>query len=592
MYRNLRDFLADLRKKNLVQDIECEVDPHLEVAEIHRRVIEEQGKVLFFKKVKGSPFSLVTNLFGTLERVEMAFGNKPLEFVKNLVHLAETALPPKMKNLWESRDLLMKLSRIGTKTKSFGPVFQNRLDLSHGKGLNLLPAIQQWEEDGGKFVTLPLVYTEHPTSKKSNLGMYRIQLYDEKTTGMHWQIQKGGGFHYAEAERANQSLPVTLMVGGPPALILSAIAPLPEDISELLLCSLVMGEKVPLAKMDGLPHAVVAESEFACIGTVAPHERRLEGPFGDHYGYYSLAHDYPVFKLTHMFHRENPIYPATVVGRPRQEDFYLGDYLQNLLSPLFPLVMHGLKALKTFGETGFHALALGYTTERYEREAMRLAFRILGEGQLSLQKVLMLSNVDFTQKDFKETLTFFLANTNWETDLFIISQLSQDTLDYTGPKVNHGSKMIWLGFNQKQPKALCERMPETLERAGFKSKIFVPGCLVVQGPNYSSRADFAQEVLRAEGIEAFELVLLVDDINEASANSELFLWTWFTRFEPAADVYAAESKLDRFHVTLKSPIVIDCRMKPWYPKVLECDEKTKKLVDSRWKEYNLKTSVQ
>ena len=226
--------------------------------------------------------------------------------------------------------------------------------------LDELPVLTTWQEDGGPFITLPLVYTENPVTKKHNLGIYRMQVYDAQTTGLHWQIQKGGGFHYTEAERLGQSLPVTVFLGGPPALILAAIAPLPEDVPELVLASLLAGEKLKMTKNPlGGAHRLAAEAEFALVGKARPGKRRPEGPFGDHYGYYSLQHDYPVFEVDAVFHRRDAIYPATVVGKPRQEDFFIGDYLQQLLSPLFPLVMPGVRDLWTYGETGFHSLVRG-----------------------------------------------------------------------------------------------------------------------------------------------------------------------------------------------------------------------------------------
>ncbi|NBO37830.1 UbiD family decarboxylase [bacterium] len=582
--RNLREFIAALRARGEVQDIEAQVDPHLELAEIHRRVIENNGKVLFFKNVKGSPFPVVTNLFGNISRIELAFGHRPEKFVERVAHLAHTALPPRMSTFWGARDLAFDALKIGLKNKRRAPVFEVESPLIPGRGLDELPALVQWPDDGGRFVTLPLVYTQHPDSGKHNLGMYRIHIYDEKTTGMHWQIHKGGGFHYSAAQARNQSLPVNLLIGGPPALMLSAIAPLPEDIPELMLCSLLLGEKLPMTSRDDLPYPVVSEAEFAIIGEVPAHVRRLEGPFGDHYGYYSLAHDYPVFNVKRMFHREDAIYPATVVGKPRQEDFYIGDYLQKLLSPLFPLVMPSVIELKTYGETGFHALAAARVKDRYEREAISSALRILGEGQLSLQKFLMLTDGNVNLNNFKETLVYFLERTHWEKDLFVISNVSQDTLDYSGPKVNEGSKGIWLALGPAKRK-LNAHPPSDLPSGVRNAKVFVPGCLVISAPAYSDAKDFVSQVASNPSFSAYELVLVVDDVEEATQSEEKFLWTWFTRFEPAADIHAAKVSHNRFHTRLEAPVFFDSRMKPWYPGTVEPHPDTVALVNKRWSEY-------
>jgi UbiD family decarboxylase len=582
--RNLREFIAALHARGEVQEIETEVDPHLELAEIHRRVIEDNGKVLFFKNVKGSPFPVVTNLFGNVGRIELAFGHRPEEFVRRIADLAHHALPPRLRTFWNARDLAFDALKIGFKMKRHAPVLEVESPLIPGRGLDELPALVQWPEDGGRFVTLPLVYTQHPESGKHNLGMYRIHIYDEKTTGMHWQIHKGGGFHYAAAQSRRQSLPVNLLIGGPPALMLSAIAPLPEDIPELMLCSLLLGQKLPMTRRDDLPYPIVSEAEFAIIGEVKPDERRLEGPFGDHYGYYSLAHPYPVFHVQRMFHRRDAIYPATVVGKPRQEDFYIGDYLQKLLSPLFPLVMPSVIELKTYGETGFHALAAARVKDRYEREAIASGLRILGEGQLSLQKFLMLTDGAINLNQFKETLVYFLERTDWKKDLFVISNVSQDTLDYSGPKVNEGSKGIWLALGPAK-RALHSEPPMNLPSQIRDARVFVPGCLVISGPSYADAKNFVAEISNHPSLASYQLVLVVDDVEEATRNEEKFLWTWFTRFEPAADIYAAHMSHSRFHTALNPPVFFDSRMKPWYPGTVEPSPETVKLVDRRWNEY-------
>jgi UbiD family decarboxylase len=441
-FPDLRSFIDTLRRDGSIVTVEAPVDPYLEAAEIHRRVIAANGPALLFTNVKGSPFRLVTNLFGTARRAELAFGERPLRLIRRLVHLAETLLPPTPRKLWDARDLGMELLRVGTRRVPYAPVVER---VTSDVRLDHLPIITSWPEDGGPFITLPLVYTTHPHRPGHNLGMYRMQVYDQRTTGMHWQIGKGGGFHYAVAEARGQGLPATVFLGGPPALILSAIAPLPENVPELMLASLIAGRRLP--QMHGYgAHPLIATAEFALIGEVPARVRRPEGPFGDHYGYYSLQHDYPVFQVQRVAHRADAIYPATVVGKPRQEDFFIGDLLQELLSPLFPLVMPAVEQLWSYGETGYHSLATAVVKQRYKREAMASAFRILGEGQLSLTKFLFVTDRTVDVRNFRVTLEHILARTHPETDLYVFSNLSMDTLDYTGPAVNEGSKGVWLGL--------------------------------------------------------------------------------------------------------------------------------------------------
>ena len=398
---DLRSFLSLLKKEGDLQEINVEVDPYLEAAEIHRRVIAEGGPALLFTNIKGASFPLATNLFGTKKRVDLAFGTKPEQFIREVASLPHTFLPPTLKKVWEKRSLLFDLAKIGIKHRSSGPVSEVVESPPH---LTRLPLLTTWEQDGGPFITLPLVYTEHPRTKIPNLGMYRLQRFDDDTTGFHCQIGKGAGFHLSAARELSQKLPVNVALGGPPALILSAIAPLPENVSELLLASLVLGEKLKLVKNPLGPLPIPSDAEFVLVGEVDPNETRPEGPFGDHYGYYSLKHDYPVFRLKGITRRRDAICTATVVGKPRQEDFYLGDYLQEILSPLFPLVMPTVQDLWSYGETGYHSLSAAVVRQRYKREGMVSAFRILGEGQLALTKFLLIVDRPMDLKDFRGVL--------------------------------------------------------------------------------------------------------------------------------------------------------------------------------------------
>ena len=582
MHRNLRSFLELLRRERDLVNVEAEVDPYLELAEVHRRVIERGGPALLFRNVKGSRYPVVTNLFGTERRIELAFGPKPEALVRRAVHVAESLLPPKPSALWRQRTLALEALKLGTRRVRRAPVAEVVDKPAH---LEELPVLTTWQEDGGPFFTLPLVYTEHPKTGKHNLGMYRMQRYDSRTTGMHWQIHKGGGFHYHEAEALNQPLPVTVFLGGPPALILSAIAPLPEDVPELVLASVLAGEKIRVvdSPLEGHPHRLVAEAEFALAGRVRPHERRAEGPFGDHYGYYSLQHDYPIFEVEAVFHRKDAIYPATVVGKPRQEDFFIGDYLQKLLSPLFPLVMPSVRDLWTYGETGFHSLAAAVVRERYAREALVSAFRILGEGQLSLTKFLMLTDTPQDLRDFPRLFEHVLARFRPETDLFVFSNVSMDTLDYTSGVINKGSKAVMLGLGdaaRELPREFRGELPVSIKRA----EIFCAGCLVVEGPTYREEPELAARLAREEAFKEWPLVIIHDDATVAR-NAPDFLWATWTRFEPASDIHAAATNVRRHHISYTAPLVIDARMKPGYPDELIVRPDIDELVGARWREY-------
>jgi len=582
MHPSLRTFLDRLNRENEIVTIKAEVDPYLELAEIHRRVISEGGPALMFERVKGSRYPVVTNLFGTERRIDLAFGPKPEKLVREMVQIAESILPPKPAELWSHRSVALELLKLGTRNTSRSPVTQV---VDRPPRLDQLPVLTTWQEDGGPFITLPLVYTEHPETKKHNLGIYRMQVYDSHSTGLHWQIQKGGGFHYHEAERLGQPLPVTVFLGGPPALILAAIAPLPEDVPELVLASLLAGEKLKLTRnpLGEARHRLAAEAEFALVGHAPPHQRRPEGPFGDHYGYYSLRHDYPVFNVEAIFHRRDAIYPATVVGKPRQEDFFIGDYLQQLLSPVFPMVMPSVRDLWTYGETGFHSLCAAVVQERYGREALVSGFRILGEGQLSLTKFLLLTDTPQDLKDFPRLLEHVLERFRPETDLFVFSNVSMDTLDYTSGKVNEGSKAIMLGLGEPV-RALPRQFEGELPGWITGAQVFCGGCLVLQGESFDKDQTLATRVANEPAFANWPLIVLHDDARVARSAPD-FLWATWTRFEPAADIYAAQTTVQRHHLVYKAPIVIDARTKPGFPDELVVREDIAQLVDRRWREY-------
>jgi UbiD family decarboxylase len=581
MHTNLRSFLAALRRENDLVEIEAEVDPYLELAEIHRRTIENGGAALFFKNVKGSRYPVVTNLFGTAKRIELGFTKKPQELVKKAVEMVEILLPPQIGKLWNYRDLALTGLKLGTKKVSRAPVLEV---VDRPANLNELPILTTWQEDGGAFVTLPLVYTESLTNGKHNLGMYRIQRHDAQTTGVHWQIGKGGGFHHYEAEQQNKPLPVTIFLGGAPAMILAAIAPLPEDVPELVLASVLADNKIKMAKNPLLENGrLVAEAEFAIYGKVPPKVRKPEGPFGDHYGYYSLEHDYPIINVEAVFHRKDAIYPATVVGKPRQEDFFIGDYLQELLSPLFPLVMPAVRDLWSYGETGFHSLAAAVVRERYGREALSAGFRILGEGQLALTKFLLLTDKPQDLRDFKSLFEHILARVNWKNDFFIFTQTSFDTLDYASGKINYGSKAILMGLGEA--KRFLQRVWQGELPVGVKkAEPFCGGCLVLETESYEQNPNLGEQIAKSEKFNDWQVVVLHDSI-EYARSADKFLWATWTRFNPATDVFAKEITVAQHHLSYSAPIVIDARMKPWYPKELEPREDVVRLVDNRWREY-------
>ncbi len=578
---DLHSFIQSLRTRGEIVEVNAPVSSDLEVAEIHRRVIASGGPALLFTQVKGARFPLVTNLFGTVERVRLAFGSRPEETIAAAARLPEELMPPSMSKIWAQRGLLSRLSRVGLRRKRRGAVQAHRLT---NPDLSSLPALRTWSRDGGPFITLPLVYTEPPGGGPGNLGMYRAQVYDDNAVGLHFQIGKGAGFHLSEAQERGCPLPVNLHVGGPPALMLAAIAPLPENAPELLLASLALGKRLDLCEDPLSPLPIVAQAEFCLLGKANPLQHRQEGPFGDHYGYYSERHEYPFMHVHTLMHREGAIFPATVVGKPNQEDFFLGDYLQRLLAPLFPVVMPAVRDLWSYGETGYHSLSAAVVHERYGREAMASAFRILGEGQLSLTKFLLLTDQPVDLTDFPRTLREVLCRADFRTDLFVFANLSMDSLDYAGPEVGRGSKGVLVGVGEPR-RELPTEFVGTPQCGTNDVRVFTDGCLVVGGQPHDKDDRQAARIAEDSAFSDWPLIVLVDDPAQAARSTRNFLWTTFTRFNPATDLYASKTELLHLHASMTHPIVIDARMKSSYPKELFCDDSTRALVNQRWSEY-------
>ena len=457
------------------------VDPRLEVAEIHRRVIAAGGPALLFTAPRGSSMPLVTNLFGTARRAALAFGERPHRLVRRLVGAVEELLPPTPRKLWGARDLAREALRIGLRgARRGGPVTEV---VERDVDLGRLPVLTTWPEDGGPFVTLPLVYTEHPDGRGHNLGMYRMQVHDRATTGMHWQIGKGGGFHYAVAEARGEALPVTVFLGGPPALILAAIAPLPENVPELMLASLIAGRRLRRSRGPG-PHPLLADAEIALVGRVPPRRAPAGGAVRRPLRLLLAAP-----RLPGLRGRGGVPPPRRHLPGHRGRQAAPGGLLHRRPAPgaavaALPAGHAGGRVdLWSYGETGYHSLAAAVVRERYRREAMASAFRILGEGQLSLTKFLLVTDRAVDLRDFRATLEHVLARTRPETDLYVLSNLSMDTLDYTGPAVNEGSKGVWLGLGEPVRELPREFRPATDPPPEVTAvHVFCGGCLVVGGP--------------------------------------------------------------------------------------------------------------
>jgi len=596
-YRTLADCVRDLESTQQLRVVDAEVDPELEIAAVQRRVYEAGGPAILFRRVKGTAFPVVANLFGTKERTRFLFRDT-LEAVRRLVELKVTppvAFRRPLRYLGLPKTALHLLPmRVRT-----GPILSNRTTIS------ALPQIKSWPRDGGPFITLPQVYTEDPDRPghaKSNLGMYRVQLagndYEpNREVGLHYQIHRGIGVHHAAAIRRGQPLRVNVFIGGPPALTLAAVMPLPEGLPELSFAGALGGRRVRMveAPETGLP--MPAEADFAIVGIVDPSRSKPEGPFGDHLGYYSLRHDFPVLKVEAVYHRNGAIWPFTSVGRPPQEDTSFGELIHELTGPLVPTVLPGVSGVHAVDAAGVHPLLLAIGSERYvpyaqirrPLELLTQANAILGQGQMSLAKYLfIIAREDAPELDIHDIPAFFrhvLERVDWVNDLHFQTRTTIDTLDYSGDGLNQGSKLVLAAAGPKR-RDLMTQLPDGLSLPdGFcDPRLVIPGVLAIKSPPYQldrpDAAGFASAFRSAQNLNSFPLVVLVDDSDFTARSLRNWLWVTFTRSNPAADIEGFGSFCDRKHWGCTGPLVIDARIKPHHAPPLIDDPEIERRVDA------------
>jgi 4-hydroxy-3-polyprenylbenzoate decarboxylase len=628
-YRNLRACVVDLERTGQLVRLDHEIDPYLEAAEIQRRVYRKRGPAILFTRVKGCRFSMVCNLFGSPDRVRFLFRDT-IGAVRKLVELK--ADPGNLRaRPWRYWDVPFLLARMRPRFVSSGPVLANRVAVSD------LPQLTCWPRDGGPFVTLPAVYTEHPDHPgwmKSNLGMYRVQLagneyQPDREVGLHYQIHRGIGVHHAAAIRRGEPLRVNVIVGGPPALTMAAVMPLPEGLPELAFAGVLgrrrvdmvraSGERKPPTPADprgGLrpPLAVPAEADFIISGTIDPTRTKPEGPFGDHLGYYSLTHPFPVMTVETVYHRPDAIWPFTVVGRPPQEDTSFGEFIHDLTRPAIPAALPGVKAVHAVDAAGVHPLLLAIGSERYvpyaeirrPQELLTQANAILGQGQLSLAKYLFIAaREDAPDLDVSDIPAFFrhlLERVDWENDLHFQTRTTIDTLDYSaGMGLNAGSKLVVAAAGPPR-RTLATQEPTLALPAGFaEPRVVLPGILAVRGPAVERGAQSAErgvedtpadirslvESLDCSALNAprsalssIPLVVVVDDSEFVSSRVDDFLWATFTRSDPAGDVHGAGQFVRQKHWGCRGPLVIDARIKPHHAPSLEEDPVVTRRVDA------------
>jgi 4-hydroxy-3-polyprenylbenzoate decarboxylase len=602
MYSSLRDAVRDLERHGMLLRIQEEVDPNLEIAEIHRQVFDRQGPAILFERVKGSPFQAVSNIYGTFERTAFLFRHT-LEAVKRVIELKKD---PTNFLQHPGRYLgapFTALSALPMKSRFGAPVTWGETTIDK------LPQIKSWPMDGGAFVTMPQVFTEDPDKPGAmggNLGMYRIQLsgndyIQNEEIGLHYQLHRGIGVHHTKYNQLDQPFRCSVFVGGPPSHAFSAIMPLPEGLSELTFAGMLAGRRFRYTRNEG--HFLSSDADFVITGEILKNVKKPEGPFGDHLGYYSLTHDFPVMKVHKVFHRKDPLWHFSVVGRPPMEDSSFGWLIHELVAPLAAQEFPGLKEIHAVDASGVHPLLLAIGHERYmpfrERvpeEILTIANRIIGSGQTSLAKFLFIAASEDDPKldthDIAHFFQHFLERVDFTRDLHFQTKTTIDTLDYSGSGWNAGSKLI-AACRGDQRRTLKAELPDNFSLPpGFsKPRFCYPGILAIQAPKFeveqTARTQVTELCLTLESfdLQHVPLILLVDDSEFTAATLNNFVWVAFTRANPSHDVHGVRSFTENKHWGCQGPLVLDARIKPHHAPELVVDPDVKKRVEKLLESY-------
>jgi 4-hydroxy-3-polyprenylbenzoate decarboxylase len=596
-YKSLKDCLDDLEKNNHLIRIKEEVDPNLEMASIHLRVHEMGGPALLFENVKGTQFKCASNIFGTLDRSKFIFRDT-LEKIQTLIEIKNNPVKA-LKNPFKYANVsLTALSALPLKNPLSKPV------LFKETTIDKIPLIKHWPMDGGAFVTLPQVYSEDidkPGIMNANLGMYRIQLNGNdyilnKEIGLHYQLHRGIGVHQSKANKTGKPLKVSIFIGGPPSHSVAAVMPLPEGLSEMTFAGALGNRRFRYTYQDG--YCVSTDADFVITGEVYPNENKPEGPFGDHLGYYSLKHDFPLMRVHKVYHREDAIWPFTVVGRPPQEDTSFGQIIHELTGNAIKHELPGVKEVHAVDAAGVHPLLLAIGSERYTpynqtkqpAELLTIANHILGKGQLSLAKYLFITadetNTVSTHKE-AEFYKYILERINLKRDLHFQTNTSIDTLDYSGTGLNSGSKLVVAAYGEKI-RELSTSVNASLNeiKTFYNPQIALPGVLVLQGNKFESYEKAKQEFenlnneIKQKNIDlkGFPMIVVTDDSSFTSATLKNWLWVTFTRSNPSHDVYGINSFTEFKHFGCDN-MIIDARVKPHHAPALEKVPEIEKRVD-------------
>ena len=575
-YKSLEDCLNDLEKTGQLIRIKEEVDPFLEMAAIHLRMYAAGGPALLFENIKGTKYRAASNIFGTLERSKYIFRDT-LANVQKFIEIKNDPVKAIKNPLKNASVALAAIKSLPLKSNFNNNIFDEIL-------IEDLPLIYHWPMDGGAFVTLPQVFTEDfdkPGIMNANTGMYRIQLNGNdyilnKEIGLHYQLHRGIGVHQTKANANGQPLKVSIFVGGPPSHSVAAVMPLPEGLSESVFAGALGGRRFRYAIKDG--YHISLDADFILTGEVMPGINKPEGPFGDHLGYYSLKHDFPVMKVHKVYAKKNAIWPFTVVGRPPQEDTSFGELIHEITGDALKIEIPGLKEVYAVDAAGVHPLLLAIGSERYTpyqpavqpSEILTIANHILGTGQLSLAKFLFITadeSNSLSVYNIGNYFQFVLERISLERDIHFYTNTSIDTLDYSGTSINQGSKVVLAAYGPVL-RTLDKELPEAF--FSEDAKMVQPGIIAIKAKpfiNYEFTNEEMNEfsnkyATQISSLKGIVFIIIVDDTAFVSENLNNFLWVTFTRCNPANDIYGINSFTKNKHWGCKGPLIIDARIKP------------------------------
>ena len=584
------DFARYLESVGELHRVRMEVDPYLEVTEIASRAIREGRPALLFENVKGSSYPLVINTMASEKRCELALQKHPQELGEELIRFLGDLFPPRPSTVWKHRSLARRFLSVPPAMTSSALSQQ----VVEKPDLDALPILTCWPDDGGRFVTLPQVITYDPRTGKRNMGMYRMHVFDKGTTGMHWQIQKGGGFHYYQAEKLGKEFEVAVALGTDPALLMATIAALPENVDEAMFAGFLRGRRSRFVRGTSIGIAVPAEAEFVLEGVVPLNERRPEGPFGDHFGHYSHAAEFPVFHVRAVTHRRHPVYPATVVGIPPMEDKFLGDATQQILGPLVKLVHSEITDMWAYYEAGFHNLLVVAVDQRYAKESMKTALGLMGMAQLSLTKCIILVSEGVNVRRFDDVMKSVRDHFDPHYDYVMIPRVPLDTLDFTSFTMNLGSKMILDATRKQRATGETRTTPDRDRRAEQVQQLRLldprildinlvhDTLLLIKVTGHGM--PLVEKLVRHTELPGIRVVAAVSDDVDIR-DPENYIWGVFTRFDCERDVLFTEQKLIGISPVYKGILGIDATWKHGYPGPLRMTDDVKKRVGERWDAY-------